>query len=205
LGLFRFAQKRIRGWLVVPPDEHYRRGSLGAYEKSSRANMSKRIEVLTQAAENMIRMLNDYSSPKTELGADGLVYGYLAGYFEGVRKISRQHHVYMGGSDRNRIDFRLGGNDPIVLEFALRAVNSQGGELYGSTNHSELKKLARFSRTEASLRALLLLDMRREPIEYNALKKTYDGLNAGPGQFERNPVRVIYAHANGSYHFLWCP
>jgi hypothetical protein len=163
-----------------------------------------RIEELTEAAKNMIRLLKDYSQPKTELAADGLIYGYLTGLFEGTRKINRQHHVFMNGTTRNRIDFRLGGSDPIMLELALRPVNGKS-ELYGSTNHSELKKLARFAQTEASLRALMLLDMCRAPIKYNSLKASYEKLNAGPGNFERNPVRVIYAHAELSYHFLWQP
>src|SRR5207245_1508894 len=120
-------------------------------------------------------------------------------------RISRQHPVYLYGSERpQRIDFRYGGPNPVVIEFAVRPRDG-GGQLYGSQNESELRKLTRVNQTEAKLRVLLLVDLANAPIAESELKPTYDGINAGPGNFTRMPVRVIYVHDQQSYNFIWRP
>jgi hypothetical protein len=87
---------------------------------------------------------------------------------------------------------------------AVRATTG-GGALYGSQNRSELRKLCRVTRSQARLRALLLLDLARKPLSKVSLKRTYDPLHAGPGRFKRSSVRVIYVHRTSTYHFLWSP
>jgi hypothetical protein len=149
-------------------------------------------------------MLREYSSgPRRERELDLILFGYLRGRFHGV---SRQHRLYLTGSTRpSRIDFRLGGSNPVVLEFAVRPPQG-GGELYASCNRTELRKLARVASTQARLRALLLVDLSDAPIPQNRLSATYDRQNAGRGNFKRHSVRVVYVHSRQrSYHFLWRP
>jgi hypothetical protein len=90
------------------------------------------------------------------------------------------------------------------MEFAVRPPKG-GGELYGSQNVSELRKLCRVSHTEARLRALLLLDLCHESIKQDALQNTYVSINAGRGRFRRSAVRVIYVHRDFGFNFLWKP
>ena len=133
---------------------------------------------------------------------DPILYGYLQGRFGGM---SRQHWVHIHGRQRpHRIDFRIGGNNPIVIEFAVRPPDG-GTTLYGSQNRSELRKLARVSRATARLRVLLLIDLSPTPILRVKLEPTYDDQNAGRGNFTRHSVRVIYVHTQSTYNFLWQP
>lgn len=161
------------------------------------------INDIENSARTVIRLLGEYhNAPQQEMAIDPALYAFLRGRFETVK---RQHRVYVYGSDRpKRIDFRYGGNNPVVIEFATRPPNG-GVELYGSQNVSELRKLCRVSRTEARLRVLLLLDFSRAPINQEAIEPTYKPINAGPGRFERNSVRVIYVHKDLTYNFCWKP
>jgi hypothetical protein len=121
--------------------------------------------------------------------------------------VSRQHNVWIYGSTKpHRIDFRVAGNPRSVIELAVR---ESGGiqELSALKNHDELKKLARVMQGDAHMRYLLLLDMsiKLGPIAKADLKAEYDGYNAGNGNFTRNPVRVVYVHADDEYDFPWSP
>lgn len=133
---------------------------------------------------------------------DPILYGFLQGRF---RKVSRQHYVRLHGRHHPlRIDFRVGGTNPVVIEFAVRPP-AGGATLYGSQNESELGKLTRVTNSSARLRVLLLIDLAPHAIPADNLKATYASLNAGPGNFARHSVRVIYVHADSAYHFLWRP
>ncbi len=151
-------------------------------------------------------MAHHYSPPlRSEMKADPMLYGYLVGAHPKLT-ITRQHHVYMPNAQRpHRIDFRIGGTHPIMMEFALRPVDGTN-QLAGSTNKNELFKLTRVPNTQAVLRVLLLVDLGHNPLTLLALKATYDPINAGTGRFQRHPVRVVYAHWEGhGFHFLWRP
>lgn len=103
-----------------------------------------------------------------------------------------------------RIDFRFGGSNPVVLELVVRAPTG-GGSLSGGQNIGELKKLCRVSYAQARLRALLLLDLAGEPLKKDSLKDTYVPRHAGPGKFKRSAVRIIYVHRQSAFSFLWSP
>lgn len=160
---------------------------------------------LKEAAAEMVSMFDHYSNaPAKEMVADLLVYGFLRGRY---LKVKRQHAVGKAkgnGKKRPQIDFRFGTVSPYVIEFAFRP---RGGtvQLYGSQNIDELKKLTK--RGPPTRRALLLLDLRTKgPVSKESLRATYDKLNAGKGKFDRWPVRVVYAHVDGtSYDFPWQP
>ena len=163
------------------------------------------IEGITDSAHGVVALLREYSGDhvgRREMLLDPILFGYLQGRYGNV---SRQHPVQMHGhTHAHRIDFRIGGNNPVVMEFAVRPPNG-GGNLYGSQNRPELRKLARVTATSARLRLLLLVDLSDAPILRVNLKPTYDEQNAGPGNFVRHSVRIIYVQANSSYNFLWQP
>jgi hypothetical protein len=52
---------------------------------------------------------------------------------------------------------------------------------------------------------LLLIDLASKPIEKKNLKPTYDPIHAGAGKFHRHAVRVVYAHRELAYDFIWKP
>lgn len=140
--------------------------------------------------------------PTTERTMDPLLFAYLSGRFSFVQ---RQHNVHSYGSPiPERIDFRFGSSNPVVLELAVRPPKG-GGHLLGSQNASELRKLCRVSCTEARLRALLLLDLCDKPLTNETLEATYKAIHAGPGKFRRSPVRVIYVHPMRTFNFPWSP
>lgn len=161
------------------------------------------IREITEAARAVIDILDEYhNAPNREMHIDPVLFAYLRSRHSSVQ---RQHYVYRYGSHKpQRIDFRSGGNNPVVLEFAVRPPTG-GGTLSGSQNTSELRKLCRVSDTAARLRALLLVDLFHSPLEKSSLKETYDQINAGRGKFKRNSVRVIYVHADTQFNFLWSP
>jgi hypothetical protein len=166
-------------------------------------NMASRIQRLADAFEHVARLAEDYAKPHDrEMAIDPMVYAYLAATFKNVE---RQHYVYWYKSQKpKRIDFRLGGTAPIVVEFACRPP-AGGAQLTGPVNQSELRKLCRVTKTSASLRALVLMDLAASPISKELLKATYDKVNSGPGKFHRHSVRVIYVHRDLQYHFVWRP
>jgi hypothetical protein len=116
---------------------------------------------------------------------------------------TRQYRQYRRNLTRpKRIDFRLGGPNPVLIELAVRPRDG-ASELYGSQNTPELDKLLRYPQSRAKLRALVLMDFAPVPIEENRMRSTYDVLGSGPGRFERNSVRIMYLHRTLEYHFLW--
>ena len=119
--------------------------------------------------------------------------------------VTRQHRMEFSNSERpSRIDYRIGGTNPVLLELAVRPADGSC-QLYGSQNKPELFKLTRFPQSQAKLRALLLMDFKTDPIPAVRLQQTYDAINAGRGNFERNAVRVVYVHDATQYNFIWQP
>jgi hypothetical protein len=161
------------------------------------------IAELKESALTVLSLLDEYSNAsRREMLIDPVIYAYLSGQF-GL--MSRQHWMRLYGRPRpQRIDFRYGGSNPAVIEFAVRPP-SGGSHLYGSQNLSELRKLTRVPQSRARRRYLLLLDRYRDPIQRSNLKASYDPLNAGRGRFRRTSVRVVYVHAVLQYDFLWRP
>jgi hypothetical protein len=158
------------------------------------------IQQLMHALSTVIRLSDDYARSVTgELTMDRMLYAFLTATFKGV---SRQHHVALHRSRPRRIDFRLGGTNPVVAEFAFRPAKG-GQQLHGPQNASELRKLCRVTPTQAKLRALLLLDLRNAPLLRGALQESYSQVNSGRGRFTRHPVRVVYVHRKTQYHFVW--
>lgn len=141
------------------------------------------ITSLVSAAETVLGLLEEFAgrTARNEREFDQIFYGYLKGCFASMR---RQHPVRMYGSRRpHRIDFRQGGTQPAVIELAVRPAIG-GSQLHGSSNQSELRKLARVKRSAAQTRFLLLVDLSSHPLSRAALKATYDPLHAGRGRFE---------------------
>jgi len=161
------------------------------------------IATLQEIGAEILQLLSEYHNPpRKELLLDAIFLAYLKGR---STKVARQHYVRIYGSTKpQRIDFRIGGTNPAVIEFACRSTNGTG-QLTGSQNLSELRKLSRVSTTQAKLRALLLLDAVEKPLKKDALKATYDKQHAGRGKFRRHPVRVVYVHRQTAYNFLWDP
>lgn len=161
------------------------------------------IEELTEVGSAILKVLSDYhKAPHRERLIDPVLFAYLRGRFEAVE---RQHHVSVYGSTKpKRIDFRVGGSNPVVLELAVRPPGG-GGELLGKPNTPELRKLCKVSTTQAKLRALLLIDLCSNHYTKEKLQESYQLIHAGPGKFERNPVRVVYVHASNRFSFGWSP
>lgn len=162
-----------------------------------------KISDIQSAGKKVLGLLDQYyNPPEKELLLDAILFAYLSGRHQNV---ARQHPVYLYGSaNPKRIDFRLGGNNPVVIELATRPP-SGGKTLYGSQNISELRKLCRVRQSEARLRALLLLDLAGHPLKKQALRDSYKRLHAGRGKFERHVVRVIYVHRGETFSFPWSP
>jgi hypothetical protein len=152
--------------------------------------------------QTAVELASDYhGEPHREMTVDGLVYGILHTKFG----VERQHQIRSSvpGTKPDRIDFREGGTNPVVVEFAVRTAKHLN-EIYGSQNKDELKKLAK--QTHAKGRFLVLLDLSGdESLMKSRLESTYNKINAGRGRFPRASVRVMYVHPDASYHFLWRP
>lgn len=158
---------------------------------------------LRKAALRVLQLLEEYSNaPHREMLIDPALYAFLEGHF-GL--MSRQHPVEIAGHRRPaRIDYRQGGSNPTVIEFAVRPPLG-GPQLYGSQNRAELRKLTRIPQTRAKRRVLLLLDRHRIPLSRASLEPTYESVTAGPGNFQRRSVRVQYVHVSRQFNFLWTP
>lgn len=158
-----------------------------------------------KAALALIELRSDYSNPpKTERGLDPIFYGYLRGTYQKVR-VSRQMQMTFSGASRpSRIDYRVGGTNPTVLELAVRPEDGKQ-QLNGPQNHHELLKLSKVVPSKAKRRVLLLVDLKKKPIQKYSLKKSYDKLHAGRGRKPRHSVTIIYVHAKHQYSFLWKP
>ena len=161
------------------------------------------VREIEKLGQRLVSLAKDYSGgPEREMRLDPALYAFLLCT---GRKVDRQWHANLPGYDRSpRIDFRIGGSNPVLLEFAVRRP-SGGSSLYGSQNQSELRKLARFGKSSAKLRALLLVDLSPWPIEKAKLRATYDKVHCGRGRFKRSPVKVIYTCSDSAYSFKWDP
>jgi hypothetical protein len=161
------------------------------------------IKTLKSIGQKIAGLVHDYhGGPKREMLIDPALYAWFLG---SGRSVERQYHAHLPGALKPpRIDFRLKGSNPVLVEFAVRPPGG-AGQLYGSQNTSELRKLTRFSNRRAKLRALLLIDLHKKPIPKDKLKPTYDRVHAGRGRFKRTPVRVIYSHRDTAYSFKWSP
>lgn len=157
------------------------------------------------AALNLIGLRKQYTNPpKTERGLDPIFFGYITAAHPGAL-VSRQLHIrFHGAAVPSRIDFRIGGTNPTVLELAVRPCDGQQ-QLNGKQNHDELFKLSKVPPNKAKRRILLLVDLKRHPISRDRLKSTYAPLHAGPGKKERHPVTVVYVHEHSQYSFTWKP
>jgi hypothetical protein len=157
------------------------------------------------AAQALIRLRKLYSNPpKTERGLDPIFFGYITAAHQNVT-VSRQLHIKFHGSTKpSRIDFRIGGTNPTVLELAVRPTDGQQ-QLCGPQNHDELLKLSKVPPSKAKRRILLLLDLKKTPMVKLKLKESYDPLHAGPGRRARHYVTVVYVHESTNYSFTWNP
>jgi len=144
---------------------------------------------------------------RTERDFFPLVLAYLHGRVPSVKAEV--------GVTAGRIDFRIGGPNPALLELAVapRALSDPDHpeqtfpghqattQLYASQNKKELRKLKDVSQTRAKNRYLLLLDMRGVH-DFSALKTGYEAVlprfNGG------SVVRVVYVKRgqNQVKHFV---
>lgn len=164
------------------------------------------VSAVKKAAREVIDLLGEYAGkhvPSREMLIDPVLYALLRGRHE---KVKRQHTLPLVKKRKKakRIDFRCGGSNPAVLEFAVRPPKG-GGQLYGSQNVSELRKLTRVPKTQARLRILLLVDLCANPLDVGNLKATYKCVSSGPGKFARQAVRVVYVHRSVEASFPWRP
>ena len=172
--------------------------------RSLRATMFGTSEAIS-AASALVDLRKDYSNPpKTERGLDPIFYGYITAAHSKV-KVSRQVHIKFHGAKKpSRIDFRIGGSNPTVLELAVRPTDGQQ-QLCGPQNLDELRKLSKVTPSKAKRRILLLVDLKKYPISKASLKATYDPLHAGPGRKPRHAVTVVYFHRQSNFSFTWVP
>lgn len=160
-----------------------------------------KISDIERVGLKILRLARAYRKHIAENNANLLFFGFLSAW--STRPVDRERHIRISGLTK-RFDFRIGGSNPVHIEFAWRT-RVNGGELYGSQNRSELRKLTRLRSSQTKLRVLLLLDASDRPIPQNDLKATYDSQNSGKGRFKRHPVRVIYCHERSQYSFSWKP
>jgi hypothetical protein len=161
------------------------------------------VQQLQHIGQRLTKLAHDYAGgPKREMLIDPALYAW---FLATTPSVARQYHVHLPGLvNPARIDFRIGGPNPVLVEFAVRPPGG-ASQLYGSQNKDELRKLTRFSNQKAKLRALLLIDLHQDPIVKESLKATYDKVHAGFGNFDRHPVKVIYTHREDAYSFKWSP
>ena len=153
----------------------------------------------------LIKLRRDYSNPpRTKRGLDPIFYGYITAAHPHVA-VSRQLNIkFHGAAKPSRIDFRMGGTNPTVLELAVRPADGQQ-QLCGPQNHDELIKLSKVIPSKAKRRILLLVDLKKKPMQQDSLKSTYESLHAGPGKKARYSVTVVYVHSSLQYSFIWKP
>jgi len=155
-------------------------------------------EILKEVGRKAVRLANTLSWKKTK---ERWLHGVVLGLLEA--SIGDMQSEFLFDSSIKRIDFRHGSSNPDVIELVVRV---NGGELYGSQNISELKKLCKIPYSRARRRILLLLDASYlSSIRKRDLKRTYSNLTAGKGRFTRNQVTVMYIHPETEYSFRWSP
>jgi len=119
--------------------------------------------------------------------------------FEDAFEDAKREYAVTNG----RIDFRIGGPNPVAIEIAVRTERGRN-VLYGSQNEAELKKLARMPQSRAKMRYLLLLDNCEPPMDADDLRRTYDNVTPHSlGLASVSPVCVVYVNRHGCDDFLW--
>jgi hypothetical protein len=167
------------------------------------------IHQITKAGLKVLSLIDTYSTnskKQCEMIQDPLLFGFFEAHFG---KMTRQKIIYIGRTSHpKRVDFRYGGRNPVLIEFAIRPPHGWS-ELHGPSNRGELNKLTRFSPKKAKLRVLLLFDLaslyRKVPIEKEILKASYNKVKPSRGNYRKHPVRVIYFHKDTHYNFKWSP
>lgn len=160
------------------------------------------LEGLNAIAADLVSILGEYPYiAGGEAALDRFVYAYLRGRFSSAA--SRQWPALPVRGRAGRIDFRVGGNNPVVFELAVRTPET--GNLGVGSNKPELRKLSRVPQAKARVRALLLLDLKNEPVNFEMLRERYQAYHLGKGKFDREPVSVVYAHATTQHRFIWSP
>ena len=161
---------------------------------------TKQIKKAAKAVLGLAELYGHDSAMQREMRLDLLLLGFFEARFG---RMSRQTKIWISGTSHpKRVDFRHGGTNPVLMEFAVRPP-SGASELYGPSNRSELNKLTRFPPSKAKKRVLLLFDLKRKPIPKKNLTATYARVRSSRGRFNRYYVRVIYVHRASEYDFSW--
>lgn len=104
---------------------------------------------------------------------------------------------------QERVDFRLGGTNPIALEIAIRAREDRN-DLLARTNKSELIKLAQIPQSRVKMRYLALLDTTISPRQPERIWKSYYALAPNDiGLGVCAPVRLLYVSRSCSDSNGW--
>lgn len=133
-----------------------------------------------------------------ELFFDLAVLSYLRAKGYSVQRQVPQRFAGKNG----RIDFRVGPQNPVFIEFACRT-NQEKTSLHAIYNRSEIDKLSRISNQSRGRRCLLLLDLAKYPILRKKLEPSYRKIAFKGPQRNRHPVTIVYGHADIAYSFRW--
>ena len=162
------------------------------------------LDQLEAVAKEYLAVLQQYSQHYKRAGErfiDLSFYAMLNGRFANM---SRQLRLYVPSSSYPlRIDYRCGGNNPVLIELAVRPF--KGGQQFDAKpNRDELRKLARFPFSRARVCVLLLLDLYPRPKKKALLRRDYTAITSEPGRYTRHPVTVMYIHEKHDFRFEWC-
>jgi hypothetical protein len=187
------------GSAAVPNGSHVSRRRVGQAFKMQRHKKATCRDII-DLGETVREMAQAYSiKRKGEFFYDALLFGLLRARYPNA---SRQLKLRMrpGQARAQRIDFRLGGTNPTVIELAH---GSRRMGLGPSSNRSELQKLCR--QRKARTRFLLLSDTsdKLPAVNKEDLQSRYKAWNPGRGRFDRLTVQVIYARRDHSFVFPW--
>jgi hypothetical protein len=158
---------------------------------------------LQKACQDALDLLETYTE-KNESRLDPLLFALL---YERFGHFSRQKATGTPTATRpNQIDFRRGTTNPALVEFAVKTPHHRT-EIAPSTNEPELLKLTKVPPAQARYRALVLFDVTNSPLTKSYLRKEYRKINAGPGNFRRYTVSILYVHKqkDASFRFPWKP
>ena len=161
-----------------------------------RSHKSLTVDDVRQLGKSLMAMGDEYPLQfRTERDFFPLVRAFLQGR---VPEVTAEV-----GASNKKIDFRIGGPNPALLELAVspRMIedrhhadakfpgNNQAPHLYASTNKTELSKLSKVPQAKAKNRYLLLIDFRKGH-DITKLKAGY--LKQLPQNGKRAAVRVVY-------------
>jgi hypothetical protein len=171
---------------------------MGTSDHNSKSLTRESVEQLGKA---LVAIADDYPTTfLTERDFFPLVVGYLHGRFP---KVSTEHAV-----DSGKIDFRIGGTNPSVIELAVVPRHLEdlhrkglrfpghniGTQIYASQNRTELKKLGDVPQERAKKRYLLLLDF--QAFDPDDLKTQYNAEAQKMGL--KNPVCIVHVARAGT-------